>query len=79
MENAIDFHKQSKLLEKNKELLSQIRDKYEKIHKAGFNKGFYIAFYFLKGKIWTDLKNNTLKKNLEDTPKPVEGPQLKLF
>jgi len=78
--NTVDFYEQLKLLEENKKLLSQIREKHEKIYKAGFHEGFYIALYTLKGKIWAGLKNNTLKENLErNTPKLVEGPQLKLF
>ncbi len=80
LENSVGFHEQLKLAEENKKLLSQIEENHEKIYKAGFHEGFYIALYTLKGKIWAGLKNNTLQKNLEmNTPKPVKGPQLKLF
>lgn len=78
LENAINFNEQSDLLEENNELLSQIKVKHDKIYESGFNKGFYLAFFTLQGKM-VGLKNNTFKKTLDSTPKPVKGPQLKLF
>ncbi len=80
LENAVDLNEQFKLIEESEKLLSQIKDDLEKAYKSGFQKGFCIAFHTVRGEIWAGLKDDSLKKNLENNPpKPVEGPQLKLF
>jgi len=79
LENAINFHEQSNLAAENKKLLSKIKEKYQTIHKAGFNEGFFVAFFAMKGDLWASIRNQTLKKRLKRILKPVKASQLTLF
>ena len=47
LENTVSYYEQLKLAEENKKMLSQIKEKHDKIYKAGFDQGFYIALYTL--------------------------------
>lgn len=80
LQSAVDDYEQLKLAEENKKVASQLKENYDKIYKKGFDEGFFIALYNLKGKAWAGSEKDTLKKNVEkNILKPVEGPQLKLF
>lgn len=79
LENAISFHAQLSLLEENKKLLAKIKEKYQTIRRAGFNEGFFVAFYAIGGDIWAAMRNKTLRFKPKKVIEPVEARQLSLF
>ena len=79
LETAMFFHAQETQVEENQELLRRIRRDYQKIKKLGFNKGFFIAMCLFGGKRLPPEWREALRENLKDTPKLIEGGQMKLF
>jgi uncharacterized protein with von Willebrand factor type A (vWA) domain len=79
LESALDFHERSDLVEKNEKLLAEIRKESETIRAIGFHEGVYAAFSLFRGKLWAVSKDELGKRTLENEPRPVRGPQMKLF
>lgn len=79
LETAMFFHEQENQVAENQDLLRRIRRDYQKIKKWGFNEGFFIAMFLFGGKPLSPEWREALKENLKDTPKLIEGEQMKLF
>jgi hypothetical protein len=79
LETAMFFHAQENQVEENQELLRRIRRDYQKIKKIGFDEGFFIAVRLFGGKHLPWEWREALRQNVKDTPKLIEGEQMKLF
>lgn len=77
LENAIYRNEQAKVFDQANQLLSNIEKERKKAYWHGFDVGFFMAVFTLKG---MNVNNETLKKSVEDNPiKIVKGRQLNLF
>jgi hypothetical protein len=80
LELAVDFNERTRMAETAEKMLNQVQEVNEKAYKHGFTEGFYVGFNMAMGNLWTGLESDVLTKNIKNNPpKPVEGPQMKLF